>query len=34
MQSFLKSFISNPNADPTKLQGTMQQFWDSLPAEK
>ena len=34
MQSFLKSFIANPSADPTKLQATMQQFWDSLPAEK
>jgi len=34
MQSFLKQFIANPQADPTKLQATMQQFWDSLPAEK
>jgi multiple sugar transport system substrate-binding protein len=33
MQSFLKSFIANPSADPTTLQKTMQQFWDSLPAE-
>jgi multiple sugar transport system substrate-binding protein len=34
MQSFLKKFIANPGADPTSLQATMQQFWDSLPAEK
>ena len=33
MQSFLKTFIANPNADSTVLQGTMQKFWDSLPAE-
>jgi multiple sugar transport system substrate-binding protein len=33
MQSFLKTFIANPQADPTSLQGKMQQFWDSLPAE-
>jgi multiple sugar transport system substrate-binding protein len=33
MQSFLKSFIANPSADPTQLQTTMQKFWDSLPAE-
>ena len=33
MQSFLKTFIANPGADPTALQSTMQKFWDSLPAE-
>jgi multiple sugar transport system substrate-binding protein len=33
MQSFLKTFIANPSADPTALQKTMQTFWDSLPAE-
>jgi multiple sugar transport system substrate-binding protein len=33
MQSFLKTFIANPTADPTALQSTMQKFWDSLPAE-
>jgi multiple sugar transport system substrate-binding protein len=33
MQSFLKTFIANPSADPTALQTTMQKFWDSLPAE-
>jgi len=34
MQQFLLTFLSNPNANPTALQGTMQQFWDSLPPEK
>ncbi len=33
MQSFLLSFLANPKKDPTALQGTMQQFWDSLPPE-
>jgi hypothetical protein len=33
MQSFLKTFIANPQADTTTLQTKMQQFWDSLPAE-
>jgi multiple sugar transport system substrate-binding protein len=34
MQQFLLTFLSNPSANPTQLQGTMQQFWDSLPPEK
>lgn len=33
MQSFLLTFLANPNADATQLQGKMQQFWDSLPPE-
>jgi multiple sugar transport system substrate-binding protein len=33
MQSFLLTFLGNPQADPTQLQGKMQQFWDSLPPE-
>jgi multiple sugar transport system substrate-binding protein len=33
MQSFLLTFLANPHADPTQLQGTMQKFWDSLPPE-
>ena len=33
MQSFLLTFLGNPKADPTQLQGKMQQFWDSLPPE-
>ncbi|MHB8611415.1 MAG: ABC transporter substrate-binding protein [Candidatus Dormibacteraceae bacterium] len=33
MQSFLLTFLGNPHADPTQLQGKMQQFWDSLPPE-
>jgi multiple sugar transport system substrate-binding protein len=33
MQSFLLSYLQNPNADTTSLQGKMQQFWDSLPPE-
>ena len=33
MQSFLLTFLANPKADPTNLQGTMQKFWDSLPPE-
>jgi multiple sugar transport system substrate-binding protein len=33
MQSFLKTFIANPQADTTQLQAKMQQFWDSLPPE-
>lgn len=33
MQSFLLTFLGNPNADPSQLQGKMQQFWDSLPPE-
>jgi len=34
MQQFLLTFLSNPTADPTGLQKTMQSFWDSLPPEK
>jgi len=34
MQQFLLTFLSNPQANPTSLQNTMQQFWDSLPPEK
>jgi multiple sugar transport system substrate-binding protein len=34
MQQFLITFLNNPKADPTVLQGTMQKFWDSLPPEK
>jgi len=34
MQSFLLNFLRAPSADPTQLQGKMQQFWDSLPPEK
>jgi multiple sugar transport system substrate-binding protein len=33
MQSFLLSYLQNPSADTTSLQGKMQQFWDSLPPE-
>lgn len=33
MQSFLLSYLQNPQADPKTLQGKMQQFWDSLPPE-
>jgi multiple sugar transport system substrate-binding protein len=33
MQSFLLSFLRNPKGDMHALQGTMQQFWDSLPPE-
>jgi multiple sugar transport system substrate-binding protein len=33
MQSFLLSFLKNPKGDIHGLQGTMQQFWDSLPPE-
>jgi hypothetical protein len=31
MQSFLQTFLANPDADPTQLQQTIQDFWDSLP---
>jgi multiple sugar transport system substrate-binding protein len=34
MQSFLLTYLQNPNADTTSLQGKMQSFWDSLPPEK
>jgi multiple sugar transport system substrate-binding protein len=34
MQSFLLTYLANPNADTTSLQGKMQSFWDSLPPEK
>jgi multiple sugar transport system substrate-binding protein len=34
MQQFLLNFLANPSANPTNLQSTMQQFWDSLPPEK
>ncbi|HYW24427.1 MAG TPA: ABC transporter substrate-binding protein [Terriglobales bacterium] len=34
MQQFLLNFLANPTANPSNLQGTMQQFWDSLPPEK
>lgn len=34
MQSFLLTYLQNPNADTTSLQGKMQAFWDSLPPEK
>jgi multiple sugar transport system substrate-binding protein len=34
MQQFLLTFLSNPNQNPSGLQGTMQNFWDSLPPEK
>jgi multiple sugar transport system substrate-binding protein len=33
MQSFLLTYLANPHADATQLQGKMQQFWDSLPPE-
>ena len=33
MQSFLLTFLKNPKGDIHGLQGTMQQFWDSLPPE-
>jgi hypothetical protein len=33
MQSFLLTFLANPHADATQLQGKMQRFWDSLPPE-
>jgi multiple sugar transport system substrate-binding protein len=34
MQSFLLTYLANPNADTSSLQGKMQSFWDSLPPEK
>jgi multiple sugar transport system substrate-binding protein len=34
MQSFLLTYLQNPTADTTSLQGKMQSFWDSLPPEK
>ena len=34
MQSFLLTYLANPTADTSSLQGKMQQFWDSLPPEK
>ncbi len=34
MQQFLLSFLSNPSQNPSGLQSTMQNFWDSLPPEK
>ncbi|GAC1475264.1 MAG: extracellular solute-binding protein [Candidatus Dormibacteraceae bacterium] len=34
MQSFLLTYLQNPTADTTSLQGKMQAFWDSLPPEK
>jgi multiple sugar transport system substrate-binding protein len=34
MQQFLLNFLANPTANPSNLQSTMQQFWDSLPPEK
>ncbi len=33
MQGFLLKFLANPSQDTTSLQGQMQSFWDSLPAE-
>jgi hypothetical protein len=33
MQSFLLNFLKSPKGDLQGLQGTMQQFWDSLPPE-
>jgi len=33
MQGFLLKFLANPSQDTTSLQGQMQAFWDSLPAE-
>ncbi len=33
MQGFLLSFLANPSADTSSLQGKMQSFWDSLPPE-
>ncbi len=33
MQSFLLNFLKSPKGDIHALQGTMQQFWDSLPPE-
>jgi len=34
MQQFLLNFLANPSANPTSLQSTMQQFWDTLPPEQ
>jgi ABC-type glycerol-3-phosphate transport system substrate-binding protein len=34
MQSFLLTYLANPKADISQLQGKMQSFWDSLPPEK
>jgi multiple sugar transport system substrate-binding protein len=33
MQSFLLTYLANPKADQSSLQGKMQSFWDSLPPE-
>jgi multiple sugar transport system substrate-binding protein len=33
MQSFLLNFLKSPKGDVQGLQGTMQQFWESLPPE-
>ena len=33
MQQFLLTYLANPTADTTTLQGKMQQFWDQLPPE-
>ena len=33
MQQFLLTYLANPAADTTSLQGKMQQFWDQLPPE-
>ena len=33
MQGFLLSYLANPKADTTTLQGQMQSFWDTLPPE-
>jgi multiple sugar transport system substrate-binding protein len=32
MQSFLLTFLKNPNQDLTALQASIQKFWDALPA--
>lgn len=34
MQSFLLTFLQNPNGDIQALQAKMQNFWDSLPPEQ
>ena len=31
MQSFLQTFLKNPNAGPGRLQTSIQAFWDALP---
>jgi hypothetical protein len=31
MQTFLQTFLENPDQDLAAYQGTIQAFWDNLP---